>query len=746
MGRHIGHHKHHKHVSPINANGAAGSKHKKTHPANGKSFSADAAVAGTSSHAVVSKAIQNPALFSGASHKNLLTKSDILTRYVKAHEANPELTLGTYMKLNNIDKDTFVTGAPASAKKLTGKENIAQVHGVLNDVNKSMYQHRGQMLIGKMGMINDFISDMLNPGIAKISFGEYLKNKGVTPAQFLQGLPTPLKDNKIFSMNHIGIAKWGQKMSDTHAQQLSDYTYAHGSNNVDTVLNDYQSEVPAEELEQPAHNFYGFNISVPKTTKTISTTTKASLSPPPAPPPSFQAQPPANTQTTTDSTLSNFIKKETAPPTAPTTTISTVNTATPTPVFNEYNPPYSGLPVITPYPSYAPPMGGGGGGGGVADDSTSGDSTDSGTSPIIIYTLTSDTPFQADEPVVDAKGSKGIIATDNGSNAMTLASLELADGQTELTGTLTGVTSGATASITEVQQAAPATPASNESSDSSIDMSEMQGGDDLSEYAGEMGQGADGLHYGFSINPHFLKEIGKVGSAIEKDAGAAVRAVVHVVNKFNPATFLMRAAFGGLVDINAFGMAGNIGKTEDSKNGKHWGDIKGIWTTFGGDTNNLSNMVSRGRNKHPFLASGEEYHNVTGFDDAATVAAAAPITASVAPVAATGAATAAAGGTASVASIITAGAGAVTAVDGLIKATSKATGGGDTKADPTTAAAIKDLQSGGGTAAVDAQQTQELAAANNPLIKYKKPILIAIAAVVVLGIIVMATRKKSATN
>ena len=576
-------------------------------------------------------------------------------------------------------------------------------------------------------MINDFISDMLNPGIAKISFGEYLKNKGVTPAQFLQGLPTPLKDNKIFSMNHIGIAKWGQKMSDTHAQQLSDYTYAHGSNNVDTVLNDYQSEVPAEELEQPAHNFYGFNISVPKTTKTISTTTKASLSPPPAPPPSFQAQPPANTQTTTDSKLSNFIKKETAPPTAPTTTIWTVNKATPTPVFNEYNPPYSGLPVITPPPSYAPPMGGGGGGGGVADDSTSGDSTDSGTSPIIIYTLTSYTPFQADEPVVDAKGSKGIIATDNGSNAMTLASLELADGQTELTGTLTGVTSGATASITEVQQAAPATPASNESSDSSIDMSEMQGGDDLSEYAGEMGQGADGEHYGFSINPHFLKEIGKVAHTIEKDAGKVVRAVVNVINKFNPLAFLMRAAFGGVLDINGAGLAGNLGKVKDH-NDASWGKIKGVWEVFGGDDNNLGNMIERGRRKKPFLASGSEHYEVAA---AAPALAAAPLIAAIAPVALE----------------------AIKAYeksegkDPSTNTTPSAMPSSSITVDPTTQAALKDLQTGNGsgTAAVEAEQAKDVAAANNPLIKYKKPILIAIAAVFVLGIIVMATRKKSAT-
>ena len=118
-----------------------------------------------------------------------------------------------------------------------------------------------------------------------------------------------------------------------------------------------------------------------------------------------------------------------------------------------------------------------------------------------------------------------------------------------------------------------------------------------------------------------------------------------LINKFNPATVVMRASFGALIDFNAANMAYQLGRIKD-ENDTHWKKTKNTWIAVGGDTDSLSKMIERGRGKKPFLGigkgkggqsprsadgEGEEY-NMTGAEVPAALAEAAGIIAMVLPI------------------------------------------------------------------------------------------------------------------
>ena len=128
-----------------------------------------------------------------------------------------------------------------------------------------------------------------------------------------------------------------------------------------------------------------------------------------------------------------------------------------------------------------------------------------------------------------------------------------------------------------------------------------------------------------------LKEARKEKNAkIKAVAGSKARRIFNGLNKFNPATVIIRNALRAVIGLNGFGLATKISKIfqyskDDPKIAKAQRKIEGVYEVLGGGRGALADSVKKGKTKPPIRFSGDadgagsgDWHNVAGAASAAT--------------------------------------------------------------------------------------------------------------------------------
>ena len=539
------------------ANGLAAKKKKKHHHKQWTGADGSTVVIGTGA---TYPAVQiHPSLFNGSAHKVLGKKANILNMYLNSNATNPELTLGQFLSLNKITSGDLLSGLPSKVAPLLPSSGATAVKTALNTVNQSMYHRRAKTIQSRLALLAEFLSTKPSG-----TFFSFLSKKGITPDQFQEGLPKNLKNPAVFNNTAVQIMPYANDVNAAHVEQFSNYINTHASGTPESeIVNSFEADVPESELSDSVYynaNAFAFNPRMFR-----------GNNPPPAPKPKpspqYNAPPPqpqggSSAHAGNPHANYNLGIKTTPAQASPTPAAVSMGAIVPN---VEYV-----VPAGLPLPNMQPQQGGGGGGG-YQDDGSGGteSGSDSGEND------NSQQDDNSDSQQGGGNDNSGDFGNEDIDNSDDTSSDDGSDDSDD------SVDNGM----------------SQEMIDS---MSESGSDEDVT--------GADGNKYGFSIKLKIF------GTNIDTKK-VSLKSALHLLNKFNPATFLLRDAVGGLFDINMLGMATDIGKEKD-KGSSSWGKITDIWSTLGGEDKNLGNMIERGRNKNKVGVDGQNY-NITATDQKA---------------------------------------------------------------------------------------------------------------------------------
>lgn len=96
--------------------------------------------------------------------------------------------------------------------------------------------------------------------------------------------------------------------------------------------------------------------------------------------------------------------------------------------------------------------------------------------------------------------------------------------------------------------------------------------------------------------------------------GSGAGRAIGKLNKFNPATVIMRNSFLSLMSINAAALASAFGQVKRA-DGKSWKKFVRKWEVFGGDETALKNAINAGVKKKPFPPIRSKKRSAAGGDE-----------------------------------------------------------------------------------------------------------------------------------